>query len=164
MATPVPRDTPFENQTKNPPPATGPFAITKSEPNREFVLERNPKFESLGVDGVPPAKLDRITVQIIDDKAKQAEDVLAGKLDYMTTRRRRTCFPRSSERAGDRYEEHSSTGSTNWFFMNGRLPPFDDPRVRQAVNYAVDKPAVGAHLRGRPSGGLLVPPVRDGGL
>ena len=70
--------------TKDPPPGTGPFGITTSEPNREFVLERNPRFESLGIDGVPPAKLDRITVQIIADKPKQAEDVLDGKLDYMS--------------------------------------------------------------------------------
>jgi peptide/nickel transport system substrate-binding protein len=142
LATPVPRDTPFENQTKQPPPATGPFVITKSEPNREFVLDRNPKFESLGVDGVPPAKLDRITARIIVDKAKQAEDVLDGKLDYMYDSPPPDLLPTIKERAGDRYEEHELTGSTNWFFMNGRLPPFDDARVRRAVNYAVDKPAL----------------------
>jgi peptide/nickel transport system substrate-binding protein len=142
LATPVPRDTPFENQTKDPPPATGPFAITKSEPNREFVLERNPKFESLGIDGVPPAKLDRITARIIKDKAAQAEDVLDGKLDYMYDSPPPDLLPTIHERADDRYEEHELTGSTNWFFMNERLPPFNDPRVRRAVNYAVDKPAL----------------------
>jgi peptide/nickel transport system substrate-binding protein len=141
LATPVPRDTPFENTTKRPPPSTGPFEITRSEPNREFVLERNPRFESLGIDGVPPAKVDRITARIIVDKQTEAEDVLDGRLDYMYDSPPPDILPTIRQRAGDRYEEHELTGSTNWFFMNGRLPPFNDPRVRRAVNYAVDKRA-----------------------
>jgi peptide/nickel transport system substrate-binding protein len=142
LATPVPQDTPFENTTKEPPPSTGPFTITRSEPGREFVLERNPRFESLGIDGVPPPKLDRITARIITDKATEAEDVLDGKLDYMYDSPPPDLIPTIKERAGDRYEENPLIGSTNWFFMNGRLPPFNDPRVRRAVNYAVDKPAL----------------------
>jgi peptide/nickel transport system substrate-binding protein len=142
LATPVPRDTPFENTTKQPPPSTGPFEITRSDPNREFVLERNPKFESLGIDGVPPARLDRITVRIIVDKAAQAEDVLDGTLDYMYDSPPADLLPKIKERAGDRYEENELKGSTNWFFLNGSLPPFNDPRVRRAVNFAVDKPAL----------------------
>jgi peptide/nickel transport system substrate-binding protein len=142
LATPVPRDTPFENTTKQPPPSTGPFEITRSDPGQEFVLERNPKFESLGIDGVPPARLDRITVRIIVDKDAEAEDVLDGKLDYMYDSPPADLLPTIHERADDRYEENELTGSTNWFFMNGRLPPFNDARVRQAVNYAVDKPAL----------------------
>ena len=162
LATPVPADTPFENTTKRPPPATGPFEITRSEPNREFVLERNPKFESLGVEGVPPPKLDRITVKIIADKAKQAEDVLTGKLDYMYDSPPPDLLPTIEKRAGDRYEEHVLT-STNWFFMNGRLPPFDDPRVREAVNYAVDRPALARiYAGGIEEGCSFLPPGMPG--
>jgi peptide/nickel transport system substrate-binding protein len=163
VATPVPRDTPFENRTAQPPPGTGPFEITRSEPNREFVLERNPRFESLHVDGVPPAKLDRITAKIIADKAKQAEDVLTGDLDYMYDSPPPDMLPTIKKRAGDRYEEHLLTGSTNWFFMNGRLPPFDDPRVRRAVNYAVDKPTLARiYAGGLQEGCSFLPPQMPG--
>jgi peptide/nickel transport system substrate-binding protein len=141
LAAPVPAKTPFRNMTKDPPPGTGPFEITSSEPNHAFVLQRNPKFESLHIEGVPPAKLDRITVKIIDDKPKQAEDVLSGKLDYMFDSPPPDLLPTIRARAGDRYEEHVLV-STNWFFMNERVPPFDDPRVRRAVNYAIDKRAL----------------------
>jgi peptide/nickel transport system substrate-binding protein len=140
-AAPVPSKTPFKNTTPKPPPATGPFEITRSDPNREFVLSRNPKFESLGIDGVQEAKVDRITVRIVPDKVKQAEDVLSNKLDYMSDSPPPDMLPTVREQAGDRYEQHLLV-STNWFFMNGRLPPFDDPRVRRAVNYGVDKPAL----------------------
>jgi peptide/nickel transport system substrate-binding protein len=141
FAAPVPANTPFDDTTKQPPPGTGPLQIAKSEPNREFVLARNPKFESLGIDEVPPAKVDRITVKVGLDKSKQAEDVLAGKLDYMLDSPPSDLLPTIIERAHDRYETHVLL-NTNWFFLNERLPPFDDPRVRQAVNYAVDKRAL----------------------
>jgi peptide/nickel transport system substrate-binding protein len=142
FATPVPADTPFRNTTEQPPPGTGPFMITESEPNREFVLERNPEFESLGIEGVPEAKPDRIVTKVNLEKTKQAQDVLSGKLDYMSDSPPPDMLPTVRARAGDRYEKHV-TANTNWFYLNGRLPPFDDPRVREAVNYAVDKPALG---------------------
>ena len=141
FAAPVPANTPFKNTTPKPPPATGPFEITRSDPDREFVLARNPRFESLGIDGVAPARVDRITVRIIPSKVTQAEDVLSNKLDYMSDSPPPDMLPTVKQEAGDRYEQHPLV-STNWFFMNGRLPPFNDPRVRRAVNYGVDKPAL----------------------
>ncbi|HZN88273.1 MAG TPA: ABC transporter substrate-binding protein [Thermoleophilaceae bacterium] len=141
FAAPVPADTPFREMTKRPPPSTGPFEITKSEPNREFVLERNPEFASLGNESVPEAKLDRITIKIGPDRTSVGQDVLTGELDYMSDSPPPDLLPRVKEEAGDRYEQHR-TDSTIWFFLNGRLPPFDDARVREAVNYAVDKRAV----------------------
>ena len=142
FAAPVPADTPFRNATQQPPPGTGPFTITESEPEREFVMERNPEFKSLGIEGVPAARLDRITTKVNLEKPKQAQDVLSGKLDYMSDSPPPDMLPTVKERAGDRYERHP-TANTNWFFLNGRLPPFDDPRVREAVNYGVDKAALG---------------------
>jgi peptide/nickel transport system substrate-binding protein len=162
LAAPVPAKTPFENLTENPPPGTGPFQITRSEPNREFVLERNPRFESLGIDGVPPAKIDRITVRIVVDKVKQAEDVLSGKLDYMSDSPPPDMLPTVRAEAGERYEQHLLV-STNWFFMNGRVPPFDDARVRRAVNYAVDKPALARVYAGQLQPGCsFLPPGMAG--
>jgi peptide/nickel transport system substrate-binding protein len=147
FAAPVPADTPFRNTLERPPPGTGQFTIVKSEPNREFVLERNPEFASLGIGGVPEARLDRITVRVNLDKTKQAQDVIDGKLDYMSDSPPPDLLPTVKERAGDRYDTNI-TANTNWFYLNGRLPPFDDPRVREAVNYAVDKPAIGALYAG----------------
>lgn len=162
FAAPVPADTPFRDTTKRPPPGTGPFRITESEPNREFVLERNPEFASLEIEGVPEAKLDRITTRIIANKTTLAQDVLTGKLDYMSDSPPPDMLPRVRGEAGDRYEEHP-TASTIWFFLNSRLPPFDDARVREAVNYAVDKPAVERVYAGQLQGGCsFLPPGLTG--
>jgi peptide/nickel transport system substrate-binding protein len=146
-STPVPSDTPFRDRTVHPPPSTGQFTITKSEPNREYVLERNPRFASNGIEDVPPAKVARITTKIIKDKVKQAEDVLSGDLDYMLDAPPPELLGTVRKEEADRYEEHP-TANTNWFFMNGDLPPFNDARVREAVNYAVDKPGLRRLLGG----------------
>ena len=45
----VPGDTPFENLTKDPPPGIGPYKITESIPNRQFVLEKNYRFNLPGI-------------------------------------------------------------------------------------------------------------------
>ncbi len=41
---PVPPNTPNEDQSAHPPPATGPYVITKSQPGRGWEYERNPQW------------------------------------------------------------------------------------------------------------------------
>ena len=75
-----PGDTPFKNLTKDPPPGVGAYKVTESVPNRQFVLEKN-KFFNL--PGIPKGNLDKITVKIVKNAQRQAEDVISGTLDYM---------------------------------------------------------------------------------
>jgi peptide/nickel transport system substrate-binding protein len=134
----VPGDTPFEILTDDPPPGVGPYEITGSEPNRQFVLEKNRRFD---IPGIPKGHLDKITTLIIKSPQRQAQDVISGELDYMQDPPPADLKPEVKARYSDRYEEHV-TVSTYYFFMNTRVPPFDDPKVRMAVNYGVDKPAL----------------------
>src|SRR5687768_16299766 len=46
--------------------------------------------------------------------------------------------PEVKEVYSKRYVEQT-TASTYYFFMNARVAPFDDPKVREAVNYGIDK-------------------------
>jgi peptide/nickel transport system substrate-binding protein len=57
-------------------------------------------------------------------------------------------LPQIRARYKDRYEEHV-TQSTYYFFMNLRVPPFDQKEVRQAVNYAIDSGALSKLFGGR---------------
>jgi ABC-type transport system substrate-binding protein len=52
-------------------------------------------------------------------------------------------------------------GTTYYFFMNSRRPPFDDVRVRRAVNLALDRPALAAAFGGEavPTAQVLPPGV-----
>jgi peptide/nickel transport system substrate-binding protein len=155
----VPSDTPFENMTKDPPPGVGPYVITEVVPNRRFVMERNDRFD---LPGIPGGHLDRITAEIVKSTSRQAQDVIEGKLDYMLEPPPADLKPTIKSEYGDRYEEHT-TVSTYYFFLNVETPPFDDPVVRQAVNYAIDKPGLSRLYAGELQPGCsFLPPGMPG--
>ena len=155
----VPGDTPFKNLTKDPPPGVGPYVITESVPNREFVMKRNPKFE---LPGVPAGKIDTLTTKIVKSLARQAQGVIDGDIDYMQDPPPADMKPEIRAKYSDRYDEHV-TVSTFYFFMNSRTPPFDDPKVRQAVNLGVDKPALARIYAGEMQPGCsFLPPGMPG--
>jgi peptide/nickel transport system substrate-binding protein len=151
----VPGDTPFENLTKNPPPGIGPYELTDSVPNRRFVLERNDRFT---IPGIPRGNLETITTVIVASRARQAQDVISGDLDYMHDPPPPDLKPEVKAEYSDRYEEHPRS-STYYVFMNVRMPPFDKNEVRAAVNYAIDKPALARLFAGELAPGCsLLPP------
>jgi peptide/nickel transport system substrate-binding protein len=134
----VPDNTPFENLTKDPPPGIGPYKITESVPNRQFVLEKNDEFR---IQGIPNGNLEKITTRIVTSGVRTAQDVISGELDYMQDPLPPDIKPEIEAKYSDRYEEHP-TSSTYYLFLNVRVPPFDQEQVREAVNYGVDKPAL----------------------
>jgi peptide/nickel transport system substrate-binding protein len=155
----VPGDTPFENLSDDPPPGVGPYAIAESVPNRRFVMEKNGRFD---IPGIPKGHLDRITVQIVTSASRQAQDVIEGRLDYMLEPPPADLKPMIKSEYSDRYEEQT-TVSTYYFFLNVETPPFDDPLVRQAVNYAIDKPALARIYAGEMQPGCsYLPPGMPG--
>jgi peptide/nickel transport system substrate-binding protein len=157
FSAPVPGDTPCRNLTKSPPPGIGPYVLTESVPNRQFVMEKNRNFPDLGPD-IPPGKVDTITTKIVKSAARQAQDVISGELDYMQDPPPADLKPEVRAEYSDRYEE-ITTSSTYYFFMNTRVPPFDHPKVREAVNYGVDKPAIARLFAGELQPGCsFVPP------
>jgi peptide/nickel transport system substrate-binding protein len=161
FAAPVPSNTPCKEMTKDPPPGVGAYEITESVPNRQFVLEKNPNFPDLGPD-IPPAKIDKITTKIVKSAQRQAQDVISGKLDYMQDPPPADIKPEVKAEYSDRYREQTSA-STYYFFMNTRLPPFDDPKVREAVNWGVDKPALARIFAGELAPGCsFLPPGLPG--
>jgi peptide/nickel transport system substrate-binding protein len=158
----VPGDTEFKNLTENPPPGVGPYTITESVPNRQFVMEKNPEFEALNIPNIPPGHVDKITTMIIKNANQQAQDVLDNELDYMQDPPPADLKPTVIEQADDRYEEFT-TSSTYYFFMNTREAPFDDPLVREAVNWGIDKPALARLFAGELAPGCsFLPPGMPG--
>jgi peptide/nickel transport system substrate-binding protein len=151
----VPLDTPFENLTKDPPPGIGPYKITESVPNRQFVLEKNHRFK---IPGIPKGNVEKITVEIVKSRAREAQDVISGELDYMQDAPPPDIKPEVKSKYSDRYEEHI-TNSTYYLFMNTRVPPFDKKEVREAVNYGIDKPALARLFAGELAPGCsFLPP------
>jgi len=150
----VPSNTPFSNQTKNPPPGVGPYKISKVVPNREFVME---KVDGFDIPDIPKGNIDTITTKIVQSPSRQAQDVIAGKLDYMQEPPPTDLAAEIKARYSDRYKEWP-TLSVSYFFLNHDLPPFDDKEVREAVNVAIDSSAIARLFGGRLKGACSLVP------
>ncbi|HET8815488.1 MAG TPA: ABC transporter substrate-binding protein [Solirubrobacterales bacterium] len=164
----VPGDTPFQNMTKNPAPGVGAYMFTKSIPDREFVLEKNPKFAEDTIPGVPVANIDTVVTEITPSVSKQTQEVINNELDFMQEPPAPDFTAEILERFGpegteeQRFKEYP-TLSTYFFFLNGKVEPFDDPKVREAVNYGVDKPALERLFAGSLQAGCsFLPPEMPG--
>ena len=142
----VPGNTSFEILTENPPPGVGPYKYTKSVPNREFVMEKNANFD---LPGIPKGKVDTITAKIIKSQERITQDVINGQLDYSHDPPPADLLPEVRSTNKDRYREFT-VADIRYFWMDQNIPPFDNEKVRQAVNIAVDKRAIA-----RLYGGLL---------
>jgi peptide/nickel transport system substrate-binding protein len=142
---PVPPDTPDKDQSPNPPPATGPYEITQSDPGRSWTLERNPQWDKNNakiMPDLPGGHIDKFDIQVIRNESSQVNDIEQGKLNWMFN-------PPPSDRYAQVKAQYDGTQfrveptiSTYYFWMNTQKAPFDDPKVRQAVNYAVDPAAL----------------------
>jgi len=145
FAAPVPQGTPNEDLSANPPPGTGPYKLINVHPGQGWEYERNPfwaKANSKAMPEYPTGQIDGAEVDVIRNPQTQVNDIEQGKYDWMQN-------PLPANRLQEvlsKYEgsqvENFSTISTYYFWMNTQKAPFDDPRVRQAVNYAVDPEAL----------------------
>jgi peptide/nickel transport system substrate-binding protein len=145
----VPSDTPFENASKNPPAGVGPFKLDNVRQNRGFDLVKNASFPK--IDGIPAAKLDKITVEIVKNQQRQTQDIISNRLDYALDPPPADQLRSVKTQNKDRYEEYV-TNSTYYFFLNTKIAPFNKKEAREAVNLAIDKRALS-----RLFGGLLEP-------
>jgi peptide/nickel transport system substrate-binding protein len=142
---PVPPGTPAKDQSPNPPPATGPYEIVKSDPGRSWSYERNPQWaanNSKLMPDLPSGHVDKIDITVIRNQSTQVNDIEQGKLDWIFD-------PPPSARYAEVKSKYEGTQfrveptiSTYYFWMNMTKPPFNDPKVREAVNYAVDARAL----------------------
>lgn len=142
---PIPPDTPDTNQSTNPPPGTGPYMITKSDPGQGWDYERNPywaKANSKAMPEYPTGHMDKINVTIIRNPSTQVNDIEQGKFDWMQTQPPPDRYPEVRSKYEGTQFRVQPTISTYYFWMNTNRPPFNDLKVRQAVNYAVDPAAL----------------------
>lgn len=155
----VPSDTPFEVLTKNPPPGVGPMKITSVEGSRKFVLEKNADYN---IPGIPPAHLDKITVNVTDNNERAVRDVLSNKADWMDDPGPGDALREFKQTAKERYTDQV-TNSTYYFFLNHRVKPFDNVDVRKAVGFAIDKKALERLFGGQLEPGCnFLPPGMQG--
>jgi peptide/nickel transport system substrate-binding protein len=163
---PVPKGTPEEDLSASPPPATGPYMITNSEPGRGWEYERNPlwaKANEKALPEYPSGHVDKAKITIIRNPQTQVNDIEQGKFDWMQNPPPASRYSEVKEKyEGSQFREEP-TISTYYFWMNTQKAPFDDAKVRQAVNYAVDSAALERIYSGQIKGTQqILPPGMPG--
>jgi peptide/nickel transport system substrate-binding protein len=139
----VPCGTPEHTLTTDMPPGVGPYMLTDIVPNKSFSLVKNPKFASFNIPDIPTGHLDRIDVKIESNTQTAAQQVLNNQADAFDAGDTvpPSLVPQLQSQAKDRFEP-VTIPSTFYFFLNVTLPPFNNELARQAVNVAIDRPAL----------------------
>ncbi|MFS8665613.1 MAG: ABC transporter substrate-binding protein [Limnochordales bacterium] len=120
------------------PIGTGPFKFVEWVRGSHVVLERFDDYyggaPDLGRSGPAPAR--RVIFRVIPENATRLAALMAGEIDIMAN------VPVHAVEEIQRHpdlELRPVMGTRSYFTeFNVRRPPFDDARVRQALNYAID--------------------------
>jgi peptide/nickel transport system substrate-binding protein len=152
FAAPVPPNTPLDKDaTNNPPPSSGPFMISKVDAPQTLTMERNPNFKTVkdaGATEVADAQVDKITVTQNKSNSAQVTGVEQNTIDFMVDPPDADRLAEVKAKFGERFRLDESI-NTYYFFMNNKTAPFNDIRVRQAINYAIDPEALNRVFGGR---------------
>lgn len=118
---------------------SGPYMFTEWQPGVKWVLDRNPNYYL-------PEKpyFDRIEVIIVPDANTLEAKLRAGEIDFSSTAPSVALAAKLEAETDLNVIRCPSTSEGYWnvIFMNNMGPPFDDVRVRQAANMAIDRQAL----------------------
>ncbi|WP_338608666.1 ABC transporter substrate-binding protein [Pelagibacterium nitratireducens] len=110
---------------------TGPFMFIEFEPGVRTVLERNPNYWK---EGLP--YLDRLVAIPYADDSSRINALRSGEVNFIEYV---PYVEFDSLRQDDQFDLQSGVGPYNILVLNINEEPFDDIRVRQALNYLIDR-------------------------
>jgi peptide/nickel transport system substrate-binding protein len=134
---PIPPGTPFHAIGFTPIPGTGPYKIASASAH-EIHYVRNPYFQEWSHAAQPAGNPNEIVTRFGLTHAAEIQEVEEGRADYSTDPIPKRMLPILKARFPGQL--HPGTIPTKAFYtLNTRLPPFDDIRVRRALNFAIDR-------------------------
>jgi peptide/nickel transport system substrate-binding protein len=124
-----------DDHFNNNPVGTGPFKMTEYKRDQQTVLEKN---ENYWKEGLP--KLDKVTFKIIPEASTRLAELQTGKIDIM----KRVEVAQADTVKDSDFLELMEIGTPTVFSLrfDTAQKPLDDVRVRQAINYAIDKETI----------------------
>ncbi len=141
------------------PVGTGPYLVEKWSRGTWLVLAPNPYYA-----GREPRHFDRIEIMVGGDTSTHLMMFERGELDIADIENFRLPLPdhvRITRQARWRscVERGGLAAFSTFVTFNTEMPPLDNPKVRRALNYAVDKPRRLRSATGRcePAKGLIPP-------
>ena len=134
------------------PIGTGPFRFVSRTQGVRTVIERNPDYWGR------KALLDRVVFRPLQDPATRVNALQNGEVQMIST-------PpwddiQSLVKAGFTLSTSANAPDINFLYLNTHVKPFQDARVRRAVNMAIDRQGIARdiyHNTGRAEYGMLSP-------
>jgi peptide/nickel transport system substrate-binding protein len=138
----VPASSPAKDTSTNPVPSNGPYMISSYKPNKQVLIVRNPNFDASLFDGnVPAGNPDKMTISIFGDAGIALTRTLQGQEDYDFYQPPNDRLAELQSKYADQIKVYTPA-NTFYYFMNNRVAPFDNVKVRQAVNFAINREAL----------------------
>ncbi|MGD2177550.1 MAG: ABC transporter substrate-binding protein [Anaerolineae bacterium] len=121
------------------PIGTGPFKFVSAETMDEIVMERFDDYHggAPSLEPVGPACVKTAVFRVIPEASSRVAALLAHEVDIIQATPAEM-IDTLAQTPGIQVKTAPST-QPKWMEINVNMPPFDDVRVRQAMNYAVDK-------------------------
>lgn len=117
------------------PVGTGPFEFVNWKPNDSITLKKNPTYWQKGLP-----KLDKVVFQVIKDNTARLNALEAGQVDLIDGINPSDVASIKSNPNLKLYLRPSN--NVGYLAFNTQKKPFNDVRVRQAINMAIDKKAI----------------------
>jgi ABC-type transport system substrate-binding protein len=125
-------------EARTPLPATGPYMISRYTPGQDLLMVRNPRFREWSAAAQPAGDPDRILIRLDLSGARGAAAVADGTSDFLLSI--------GQVPSGAAYFQHHRSQLrinplliTSFLSLNVNAAPFNDLRVRRAVNLALDR-------------------------
>jgi peptide/nickel transport system substrate-binding protein len=137
----LPADAPAKDVGVAPLPGTGAYRIVSYDPKKQLKLARNPHFRLWSAEAQPDGYVDEVDYDFGLSNKDQVTAIANGQADWMFD-------PVPADRLGEVGSKYAKQVNVSpltamyYLAMNTRLAPFDNPKVRQAVNFAVDRSAL----------------------
>lgn len=142
----VPAGTPASPLTTSPPPGAGPYSISSYTPGQQIVLGTNRNYH-----GTRAQRFAEIVYSIGVGPDASLADVTSGRADYVPDSLPVSSYPRLEAKYGpgsaaarsgaQRFFVNASSG-IRYLMLNTSRSLFASARLRRAVSYAIDRPAL----------------------
>jgi peptide/nickel transport system substrate-binding protein len=136
----VPAKTPASDQSTKGIPATGPYMVQNYVPSRSFTVVRNPNYNDQ-IPTMPSGNPDKVVGKIITDPVAAYQQVVSNKSDYDFQVVPNDRLPEAQSKYKDQLKIYTSP-NTYYYALNNKLPPFNNLKARQAVQYGIDRNAI----------------------
>jgi peptide/nickel transport system substrate-binding protein len=137
LATAVPAGTPLHDIGFTPIPGTGPYKVAAAS-EREIRYVRNSLFREWSHAAQPEGNPDEIVMRFGLSPDQEIRAIQQGRADWAADNVPAHLLPVIRTQFAGQLHSNPTT-ETDFLQFNTKLPPFDDVRVRRALNLAIDR-------------------------